>query len=200
MTQITETVGREMRYETEVRSDSNYDELPTKARFVLSEADANEIIRLSALVAANGLHIVEKFDYRTSWLEGDDPDAFTEARSDADALNVSENEFWFSGYLKHTNVEVLSERQRISELKEWLGIQDVAKQTVTSTPRVLVVVSGGIADPVSDTGVDVEVFDWDNYKDDPKGTGGVPEHFADLAKPIGVPVGEKPVSTNRPKP
>lgn len=56
-------------------------------------------------------------------------------------------------------------------------------------PRVLVVVSGGIADPVYDSGVDVEVFDWDNYKDDPEGTGGVPRHFADLAEPIDVPVG-----------
>lgn len=117
-------VAREKRYETDVRSDSDYDELPTKVRFVLSEADAQEIVRLSALVAANGLHKVEKFDCRASWLEGDDPDAFIEARLEADALNVSENDFWFSGYLKHADVEVLSERQRVSELKEWLGIQE----------------------------------------------------------------------------
>jgi len=189
---------REKRYETDVRSDSDYDEPPTKARFVISEADAHEIIRLSALVAANSLHKVEKFDYRTSWLEGDDPDAFTEARSETDSLNVSESEFWFAGYLKHTNVEVLTERQQISELTEWLGLQNIAKQAVAITPRVLVVVHGGIADPVSDDGVDVEVFDWDNYNDDPE-TGGVPDHFADLAEPLGVPVGEEPRSTNRPK-
>lgn len=65
-----------------------------------------------------------------------------------------------------------------------------AKLAVATTPRVLVVVSGGIADPVFDVGVDVVVFDRDNYKDDPKGTGGVPGHFADLAGPIGVPVDE----------
>jgi hypothetical protein len=127
MTSINSAISREKRYETDVRSDSEYDELPTKARFVITEADAQEIIRLSEVVAANGLHKVEKFDYRTSWLEGDDSDAFTEARSDADSLNVSENEFWFAGFLKHTNVEVLSDRKRISELKEWLGVQDVAK-------------------------------------------------------------------------
>lgn len=63
-----------------------------------------------------------------------------------------------------------------------LGVQpDVA-------PRVLVVVSGGIADSVYDKGVDVEVFDWDNYNDDPKGAGPVPAHFRDLAEPIDVPV------------
>jgi hypothetical protein len=86
-----------------------------------------------------------------------------------------------------------------NELKaEMLEVKDVAK--TPEMPRVLVVVSGGIADSVSDAGVDVEVFDWDNYKDDPEGTGGVPEHFADLAESIGVPVGEVTVSTSRPKP
>lgn len=60
---------------------------------------------------------------------------------------------------------------------------------VATTPRVLVVVSGGIADPVYDSGVDVEVFDWDNYNDaDYKDKTGVPAHFADLAEPVDIPV------------
>lgn len=59
---------------------------------------------------------------------------------------------------------------------------------VAKAPRVLVVVSGGVADPVFDDGVDVEVFDWDNYKADPVGTSGVPKHFADLAEPFDIPV------------
>jgi hypothetical protein len=59
---------------------------------------------------------------------------------------------------------------------------------VSKELRVLVTVSGGIADYVADAGVDVEVFDHDNYKDDPEGTGGVPAHFADLAEPIDVAV------------
>lgn len=37
--------------------------------------------------------------------------------------------------------------------------------------RVLVTVSGGVADYISDGSVAVEVFDLDNYDDDPKGTG-----------------------------
>lgn len=65
---------------------------------------------------------------------------------------------------------------------------NIGAPVVAKTPRVLVVVSGGIADPVYDYGVDVEVFDWDNYKDDPEGTGGVPSHFADLATPCDIPV------------
>lgn len=65
---------------------------------------------------------------------------------------------------------------------------NIGAPVVAQTPRVLVVVSGGIADPISDDSVDVEVFDWDNYKDDPEGTGGVPSHFADLATSCGIPV------------
>jgi hypothetical protein len=65
---------------------------------------------------------------------------------------------------------------------------NISAPVVTKEPRVLVTVNGGIADYVADAGVDVEVFDHDNYKDDPEGTGGVPAHFADLAEPIDVAV------------
>ena len=49
-------------------------------------------------------------------------------------------------------------------------------------PRVLITVSGGVADYVADNGIDIEIFDHDNYKVDPEPwpTGGVPPHFADL--------------------
>lgn len=65
---------------------------------------------------------------------------------------------------------------------------DISAPVVATPPRVLVVVSGGVADPVFDAGVDVEVFDWDNYKADPEGTGPAPAHFKDLADPLDVPV------------
>lgn len=48
-------------------------------------------------------------------------------------------------------------------------------------PRVLVVIDGGCAYTTCDEGVDVEVFDIDNYKDSPDKTEGVPAHFSDLA-------------------
>jgi hypothetical protein len=59
--------------------------------------------------------------------------------------------------------------------------------------RVLIVVSGGVAgymfDDDVDVALDIEVFDWDNYKDDPIGTEGVPEHFRDLVAGTDIPVG-----------
>jgi hypothetical protein len=134
--ELHDAVGRERRHETDVRSDSDYTDLPSKARFVITEADAQEINRLSALVAANGLHKVEKFDCRTSWLEGDDPDDFREARSDLDKLNVSETEFWFSGYVKHTDVEMFSERQQISEMRDWFELKQSDQKPEELASRV----------------------------------------------------------------
>lgn len=65
----------------------------------------------------------------------------------------------------------------------------IGAPVVAKEPRVLVVVSGGIAAPIYDEGVDVEVFDWDNYNDEEDDAKiGVPAHFADLADPINVPV------------
>lgn len=55
-------------------------------------------------------------------------------------------------------------------------------------PRVLVVVKGGVADYVADPGIDVVVFDRDNFAVDPIGTDKVPDYFRDLADPIDVPV------------
>lgn len=62
-------------------------------------------------------------------------------------------------------------------------------QKVTARhPRVLVVVKEGVAEAIADDGVEVVIFDWDNYEDDPDGTEGVPAEFADLADFAGVPV------------
>lgn len=57
--------------------------------------------------------------------------------------------------------------------------------------RCLVVVSGGVADYICDDDVDVEVFDWDNYKDDPENTPLPPAHFTDLAQAVQIPMQER---------
>jgi hypothetical protein len=122
-------------YRTKVRSDADYDELPNVATFVIDEATAKEIIRLSAMVKANSLYKVEKFDYRVSFIKQDEDEPNeqveqAELGTDADCLKVSETEFWFSAYLKHTNVEVLTERQRIADLATHFGLEVEAESDV----------------------------------------------------------------------
>lgn len=59
---------------------------------------------------------------------------------------------------------------------------------VATPKRCLIIVRGGVADYVNDDGVQVEVFDWDNYEDDAEATGVVSKEFADLANFCGAPV------------
>lgn len=65
-----------------------------------------------------------------------------------------------------------------------------------SAPRVLVVVDGGVAACVGDEGVEVVVFDKDDFRDDPANYDLAPEHFADLAQRAGVPFG-RPVEQSQ---
>lgn len=119
-------------YSTSVRSDET-DDLPTEARFAIDEATAREIVRLAALVTANGLHKLEKFDYRTSWLKTSDGENLEEVSSDADALNVSDTSFWFSAYIKHTDTEILTARLTISELMTHFSLIAETGNTVAVT-------------------------------------------------------------------
>lgn len=67
----------------------------------------------------------------------------------------------------------------------------IAKLGIAATNRCLVIVSGGVADYVYDEGVEVELFDWDNYRDETaegRADMRVSAHFKDLAESAGVPV------------
>lgn len=77
----------------------------------------------------------------------------------------------------------------------WRTIAALKKQQNTSAetilpapkPRVLITVSGGVADYVCTPGVECFVFDRDSFEADPEGTEVAPSHFADLAYPNDVP-------------
>jgi hypothetical protein len=119
-------------FRTEVRcGNDNYNDIPSVVEFSIDEAAAAEIIRLAGIVTANGLYKIEKFDYRARYLkydpEQDPQDAElageeSEFRTEADMLNVSDTEFWFSAYIKHTDIEVLSEQQGIDDLAKHFAI------------------------------------------------------------------------------
>jgi hypothetical protein len=69
--------------------------------------------------------------------------------------------------------------------------EQALKLGIAATNRCLVIVSGGVADYVYDDGVEVELFDWDNYRDETaegRADMRVSAHFKDLAESVGVPV------------
>ncbi|HWS28313.1 MAG TPA: hypothetical protein VN259_17260 [Xanthomonadales bacterium] len=55
-------------------------------------------------------------------------------------------------------------------------------------PRVLVVITGNLVDVVSDPVVDVKKFDWYDWAEGPTPDKRLPDRFADLAQPLGVPL------------
>lgn len=68
------------------------------------------------------------------------------------------------------------------------GVKTMSKpNTEAAKPRVLIKVVNGVAGFVADPGVDVELFDKDNY-DAGDDFLCVPEHFRDLAEIMDVPV------------
>jgi hypothetical protein len=70
------------------------------------------IQELAYIAEVHDLYKLEKFDYRVQWLNRDGEDIATEA----DRLNISYSDFWFAAYLKYTNIEITSEKTRITHL------------------------------------------------------------------------------------
>lgn len=90
---------------------------------------------------------------------------------------ISRDANWFA--VIKMNGEMHSRQQ-----EAWL---DSITQIPPNRPRVLVVVSEGAADYVADEGVDVALFDRDNFEANSLGTTKVPRSFDDLAWSIDVP-------------
>jgi hypothetical protein len=97
-------------FTSDVRTDAECGNIPSEAKFVLFNSDAIEIRKLQKFLQDNGLYQVEKFDYRVEWLDNNGEDT----RTDSDCLHVSQTDFWFSAYLKHTNTEILTDRYNIT--------------------------------------------------------------------------------------
>ena len=57
---------------------------------------------------------------------------------------------------------------------------------MSDLPKVLIVVNGGVADYVFDGAVEVEIFDWDDYKENHESSR-VSAEFAALARLAQVP-------------
>lgn len=120
-------------FRTDVRCDNeHYNDVPTVVEFTIDGAIAAQIMRLAALVKANHLHKVEKFDYRARYLKYDpqqDPENArlageeNEFRTEADLLNVTDQEFWFSAYIRHTDIKTSGEPQRVDDLIQHFALE-----------------------------------------------------------------------------
>jgi hypothetical protein len=88
------------------------------AQITVGRELATEILRLAQIVKSNGLYRVEKFSYNTGWVNAQGAEELT----DSDCLNVSESQFWWTAYIKHTSSGVGTEKIEIADLAAHYGI------------------------------------------------------------------------------
>lgn len=106
-----------MQFKSEVCTDTDYAEIPVSATFDIDVKTAKDIVRLSRLVKHHQLHCIEKFDYRVLW-GGEEDDGGV----NGERLVVFGDEFCFSAWVKHTNVEIYTERYSIDALAQEYGL------------------------------------------------------------------------------
>jgi hypothetical protein len=96
-----------------------FDGLPfCAARVVIGPEFARRIRQLAGEVRRLDVYKVQLFDYRAIPLEENDEGELveSEARTDADCLNVTSDGFFWSGYVKHTDERWETANLSLSEL------------------------------------------------------------------------------------
>ncbi|BFO07440.1 TPA: hypothetical protein ACRNDU_006123 [Pseudomonas aeruginosa] len=111
-------------YIVETRATNGAEDTPEFASFSIDLAATQRIINLARLVKENGLHKVETFDstasfhqYAPGTEEAEEIGCDNDVLLKAGCLNVDASSFWFSGFIRHSDVEVVSARQPIAELQ-----------------------------------------------------------------------------------
>lgn len=118
---------------------------PSMAIFSINEETAREIIKLAAIVKANGIYKVEKFDYRCQWalinpeeFQPESEDDENDLHTECDCLNVADDAFWFTAYVKHTDCKVSCDHVSIKTLAADFGLSNQPELTT-----VVVEMDGG---------------------------------------------------------
>lgn len=124
---------------------------------------------------------LETFPDLVSWNEGGNPD--TAGKCEIYSVEYAEE-------IGNALVDVVGDE----EFQQSRSFHFNGNWVPGANPRVLVTVQGGVADYVSDAGIDVEIFDRDIYQVEPDETQAnlaVSSYFRDLAEQINVPVKPK---------
>lgn len=135
----------------------------------ITTSNGNTAIDVSELAEWVGLHYGRNFDKEAPEKKQEWADRYVEA-SEAS--------------VDHSEAKATA----IAPPESALQSEPLVRPAGLTQPRVLVYVSGGVAEVIADPGVEVVVFDEDNYDDAPDESEKVPPHFADLASHVDAPV------------
>ena len=118
-------------YCVDVNGGQDHHAPPSIGTFSIDATMAATLIHLATMVRVHDLHQVAKFDNRVSYYQHDPVHDEEEAkavgdenfvRTEGDLLFVSEDSFYFTGDIRHTDVEVVCEAQSIADLAEHFNI------------------------------------------------------------------------------
>ncbi len=127
---------------SEVFGAGDYDDAPDIAEFAITEDKAQEIVRLAKIVANNKLHTINKFDFTPNWVKiehfvendtGVEPveEKRLSASTEGSTLTISDIQFWYSGYIKHTDIKFRTDRFSIKELAEHFDLDFPGEGEIT---------------------------------------------------------------------
>lgn len=112
--------GRVMEYATECAGGGDALGAPALARFGVERATAAFILRMAALVHAEGLQRVVRIDDRVEWLETLGGDGAM--RSERGELSVEDDGFGFSCRRKHCDERIETARCCVARLAAFHGL------------------------------------------------------------------------------
>lgn len=115
-----------MTFTNSVTSDHEEADIPASMQVTIERERAIEIVRMAKLVSEHDLYAASHFDLRAEWTDSDGEDV----RTDIDRIEVSETEFWFTSVLKHSDIEIQSERTEIRKLIEPFGLPPINRSKV----------------------------------------------------------------------
>jgi hypothetical protein len=140
-----------MSFIVDARSSTEAEDTPEFAAFSIGLAAAQGIINLARLVQQNGLHKVERFDSTPSFFrylpgteDAQEIGSENEVLLKACCLNVDASSFWYSGFVRHSSVEVTSYRQPISDLASYFELEKATEVEAGQTREYLVTWSADV--------------------------------------------------------
>ncbi|MHB8699227.1 MAG: hypothetical protein ACYC9J_14585 [Sulfuricaulis sp.] len=106
----------------------NASDLPVCALVNIDEIAMTRIRLFAAFVETNSLYRVERFDYSPTWYyvsvdENEHKSGESSAKIasvECGCLNVAADSFWWSAFLKNSNIEIETEKTPISPQKDRL--------------------------------------------------------------------------------
>lgn len=118
-------------YNVEVTGGGDCDVSPSRAVFSISKEKAERIIALSKMAKEHDLYCIKFFDAEVRFLQFDPETQMDDAngvgnendvRTECDSIEIRNDDFIYTAYIKHTDLMVRSESQPISELAEHFGL------------------------------------------------------------------------------